>query len=181
MGSPLAMCVFYQSNCTNLTFPLQLFDLGVHIVVGAGNEGEDARTHTPAYCSKPITVGASDSRNRIWQFSNFGPAVDVFAPGHDIKSTTTYNAGPMIGTSMATANVSGLVAYLLSIPRAELITSLGAAGDVAVALVTELTALPADVPVSPPMMKRIITSMALQGILTGHVDCESHFLFPFLT
>ena len=62
-------------------------------VVAAGNDGADADTDGDAFpCALPqanlICVGASDNRDQVAGFSNYGDtAVDLFAPGVRIYST----------------------------------------------------------------------------------------------
>jgi len=64
-----------------------------------------------------ITVGAStktDSRDT--GYSNFGPCVDLFAPGSGITSAWIGNASAtstISGTSMASPHVAGAVALVL--------------------------------------------------------------------
>ncbi|CCD26797.1 putative subtilisin-like protease YSP3 NDAI_0I02280 [Naumovozyma dairenensis CBS 421] len=93
--------------------------IGIHITVAAGNEDEDACMTSPADSPAVITVGASSFSDDRAFFSNWGPCVDVFAPGINIKSTYI---GPnnnetlsLSGSSMSSPFVSGLTAYYLSL------------------------------------------------------------------
>ena len=89
------------------------------IVVAAGNEnilaGVDA-LHRPELF---ITVAATGKQNQILdraEFSNFGEATTISAPGIDIVSTVGNDEYTMMsGTSMAAPIVSGAVALIKSI------------------------------------------------------------------
>jgi subtilisin family serine protease len=59
--------------------------LGAHIVVPAGNDGHSINS-VLARMPGVITVGASTLDDRRASFSNFGPELDVFAPGKNIWS-----------------------------------------------------------------------------------------------
>src|SRR5690606_11698057 len=59
---------------------------GFTFVVAAGNSFSDARNFSPARVAEAITVGATDVNDiRAW-FSNYGPGLDLFAPGMLVQS-----------------------------------------------------------------------------------------------
>lgn len=84
---------------------------GITVIVSAGNQGADASDFIPsAYGTMPgvICVGASDANNEHLPSTNSGPAVDLYAPGYNVRTLAlpapqsgTY--GVMNGTSPATA------------------------------------------------------------------------------
>jgi hypothetical protein len=87
------------------------------VVVGAAGNEDSMRRVYPAALSDAIAVSSIDVDYRKSVFSNFGPWVDVAAPGGGIDSTVpggTYNSS---GTSMAAPVVSGVLGLVLSIDK----------------------------------------------------------------
>lgn len=95
---------------------------GTTIVVSAGNQNYDASNATPANCANVVTVASSDSAGARSGFSNFGPSIEITAPGSSIASTWNNSAttpGPasyayMSGTSMSAPHVAGAIALAQS-------------------------------------------------------------------
>lgn len=96
---------------------------GIVVVAAAGNDGTESRVYPCAY-DGVICVGAHGPDDGLAHFSNWGPAVDLAAPGFSIVSTipaavrsrqllrTGYEV--KFGTSFAAPYVAGAVARLLS-------------------------------------------------------------------
>ncbi|KAJ8118162.1 hypothetical protein OPT61_g818 [Boeremia exigua] len=91
---------------------------GVLAVVASGNENQPASNASPARSPEVLCVGnvqSNDARRGGSTGSNYGPAVDIFAPGTGILSayyTSDTATASMSGTSMASPHVAGLVSYL---------------------------------------------------------------------
>ncbi|MEO1286197.1 MAG: S8 family serine peptidase [Chloroflexota bacterium] len=86
-------------------------DRGVVVIAAAGNFGSDRAFYPAAYPSV-IAVGSVDpgTLNRS-SFSNFGPDVDVYAPGRDILTTNMLGDYHFqSGTSFAAPIVAGITA-----------------------------------------------------------------------
>ncbi|KAJ7257382.1 peptidase S8/S53 domain-containing protein [Mycena rebaudengoi] len=105
---------------------------GIHVVIAAGNSNADqCDWYLPDLGQ--ITVGATDIDDKKASFSNFGPCVDVYAPGASILAANLagvgfffmnrisfpqfrFHKGLMVrsGTSYAAPLVAGMIAAIIS-------------------------------------------------------------------
>jgi len=95
---------------------------GVSVVAAAGNKGALGALY-PAKYAAAIAVGSLDSDLRPSYFSNYGPDIDIWAPGGNVMSTNLnggYGSGS--GTSFAAPYVSGAIALDLALNQTMALT-----------------------------------------------------------
>ncbi|KAJ6483434.1 peptidase S8/S53 domain-containing protein [Mycena sanguinolenta] len=100
------------------TIVSQAVAAGMHVVVAAGNEGQDVCGRWIRNMGQ-ITVGATNIADEITSFSNSGPCVDLYAPGDSILGATVFGNSDTTtrlweGTSFSAPLVSGMIAALIS-------------------------------------------------------------------
>ncbi|KAK6496053.1 Basic amino-acid permease [Arthrobotrys musiformis] len=91
------------------------FERGIISVVAAGNKNLSASLYSPASANSSIAVGAVSRGHVRGSYSNWGPSVNLFAPGTGITSAGIANNTAIrtsTGTSMASPHVAGLICYL---------------------------------------------------------------------
>ena len=131
-----------------LSFTLQravdeVISAGLIVVVAAGNGGTDTTTYSPGGLDNVISVGASDAKGKRAVYSNYGPRVDLLAPGGGLSEwdyetdlaglppdgiLSTYRDegvaelkrppftySPLTGTSQAAPHVAGIAALARSL------------------------------------------------------------------
>ena len=86
---------------------------GVVTVAAAGNSGTTVPFY-PAADAAALSVAATTTADRAYSWSNYGPWVDVAAPGCNVAPARGGGYSRFCGTSSATPIVAGLAALALS-------------------------------------------------------------------
>ncbi|KAJ7851460.1 hypothetical protein B0H13DRAFT_2399832 [Mycena leptocephala] len=79
----------------------------------------DEPANSPASARLPVVVGSTDITDHITKESNYGPRVDLFAPGQNIPTAGIADDNAALtctGTSMAAAAVAGIIALIQGPP-----------------------------------------------------------------
>jgi len=105
------------SNANGVPITSQAVTKGkVIFVASAGNDGKNAFNVSPAGAPFAFTVGATDLKSDARaSYSNWGEAVQIYAPGSDVVSLGTSSPtalATMSGTSMAAPHVSGEISRI---------------------------------------------------------------------
>jgi thermitase len=87
---------------------------GMVMACAVGNSYGSGVSYPAAYDQYCLGVAATDHSDERAAFSNYGPEVDVAAPGVDILSTAGGDYEFWSGTSMATPYVTGLAGLILA-------------------------------------------------------------------
>jgi len=124
-GQPAVMNISIYTDSPSLSFDAAInaaIASGITVCVIAGNGtanngvATDACNISPARVSSAITVSATNIADSRANFANFGPCVDLFAPGVQIESAW-YESDTAVaidsGTSMAVPHVTGAAALFL--------------------------------------------------------------------
>ena len=117
--------IYGYGSCSN-TLQEAIDDVtarGASVVTIAGNNETDAAKYQPGNCRNVIVVGNVTANGMRGYMSNYGPNVDIAAPGYSVW--TTYNNGTSTpgpesygyaqGTSIAAPFVSGVIALVQSV------------------------------------------------------------------
>lgn len=95
----------------------QIVEMGIPVVVAAGNADSNACRFSPASAHGALVIGALDDRtDSAASFTNWGECVSAFASGVNVESVAiSEDQTPVLysGTSVASPIGAGLVAYFM--------------------------------------------------------------------
>jgi uncharacterized repeat protein (TIGR01451 family) len=110
-GQYTASCSSTFATTTNAVNALR--NVGINVVIAAGNDGYRNAMGWPACIFESISVGATDDLDNVTSFSNVSNVTSLFAPGKFIRAAVPGSAyGLKDGTSMAAPHAAGAVAVL---------------------------------------------------------------------
>jgi len=197
---PSVLCIAnsstYQASSDLLRSLIdQAVEAGITVVVSAGNQKADASNYIPSsYGTKPgvICVGASGKDNQPWVSpsdtkvgTNTGPAVDLYAPGQDVRTVNPAAPQPgdhalANGTSPASALTAAAALIQLSIhpslTPAEVENALNSTGCTAVTEISGAAARSsAETSLAPKALVQVLPDPEGDSDLDGVSDILESF------
>ncbi len=88
---------------------------GIIVITAAGNDESNAQNYFPGGSPEAINVGALSRSYERAMFSNWGPTVDLLAPGAKIEFIYPNGPKEVDGTSLSAAYVAGTVSLIKAI------------------------------------------------------------------
>lgn len=135
----------------------ELSDLGIPVVIAAGNYGANAERYSPSRmgCEDGlmISVGASTWVDMPWIGSNYGDCLWLYAPGANVLAMGPVNEKLVTGTSFSAPYVSGAIAAYAA--------EYGVATEEAVGIMMQSTTF------SMTIARRLNTTAALLQLFSG--------------
>lgn len=126
--TPAVLCIAAGTPLPGVSFALEAMiesavDEGITVIVSAGNSAQLASAYVPAAYGAMdgvICVGASNQSNGRLAMSNYGDAVDIYAPGESIRTVkasapASGSYDTSTGSSPATAMATGAALAMLSL------------------------------------------------------------------
>lgn len=156
-----------------------IVNLGVPVVVAAGNDARDACYSSPASEPLAITVAASTSSDEEAGYSNYGSCVDIFAPGSSVTAagiSSDSSTSVKSGTSMASPHVAGYAAVVKGLFPS-------ASASAVTSAITGSATLNVLTSVSSGTVNRLLyTALATCEIAAhGNINCSSSVAPPVST